>query len=52
MNCLKRWNIEMDRHSFENECEIECSLPLRVFESIQSELKVFDTLNIINKGIY
>ncbi len=52
MNCLKRWNLEMDRHSFENECEIECSLPLPASQSIQSELKAFDTLKITNKGIY
>lgn len=52
MNCLKRWNIEMDRHAFEDECEIECSLPLSNSEAIQSELKAFETLEITNKGIY
>ncbi|XOV68395.1 MAG: IMPACT family protein [Fluviicola sp.] len=52
MNCLKRWNIEMDEHSFEIECEIECSLPLPVEKSIQSELKAFETMKITNKGIY
>ena len=52
MNCLKKWNLEMDRHSFENQCEIECSLPLNQVESIQAELNVFETLTITEKGIY
>lgn len=52
MNCLKRWNLEMDEHTFEAECAIECSLPIPEAGSIQSELKVFETLKITNKGIY
>lgn len=52
MNCLKRWNIEMDNHTFEESCEIQCSLPLPEAEAIQSELKAFDTMKITNKGIY
>ncbi|MCR9173153.1 MAG: YigZ family protein [bacterium] len=52
MNCLKRWNIEMDRHTFENACEIECSLPLTTEESILAELNVFETLKITKLGIY
>ncbi len=52
MNCLKRWNIEMDQHTFEDACEIECSLPIPNSEAIQSELKAFETLTITNKGIY
>ncbi|GAB5418771.1 MAG: YigZ family protein [Crocinitomicaceae bacterium] len=52
MNCLKKWNLEMDNHSFEHQCEIQCSLPLNQAESIQSELKAFDTLTLTDKGIY
>lgn len=52
MNCLKRWNIEMDRHVFEDQCEIESSLPIPDAEAIQSELKVFDSVQITDKGIY
>lgn len=52
MNCLKKWNIEMDKHIFESECEIECSLPLKIAVSIQAELRAFDTMTITNKGIY
>lgn len=52
MNCLKKWNIEMDRHVFENNCEIECSLPLGNAETIQSEFKAFETMIITSKGIY
>lgn len=52
MNCLKKWNLEMDKHSFENQCEIECSLPLNHVESIQAELNAFETLTITEKGIY
>lgn len=52
MNCLKKWNIEMDRHAFEDTCEIESSLPLKQSESILAELKAFDTMEITDKGIY
>ncbi len=52
MNCLKKWNLEMDKHAFENQCEIECSLPLNQSDSIKSELKAFDTLTLTDKGIY
>lgn len=52
MNHLKKWNIEMDRHVFEDNCMIECSLPVTQSESFQAELNTLPTLRIDNKGIY
>jgi len=52
MNCLNKWGLEMDKHAFETRCEIACSLPLDLSSQIQEEMESFDSLNIVNKGIY
>ena len=52
MNTLKKWGLEMDSHTFENSCEIKCSLPLSKTEEIKSEFKCLESVELINKGIY
>lgn len=52
MNSLKKWGLEMDRHRFEESCEIEISLPIEQKDEITSDFKEFETLKILNKGIY
>lgn len=52
MNCLNKWGLEMDHHVFETRCEIACSLPRDLSTQIQEELESFDSVNIINKGVY
>lgn len=52
MNRLKKWSVEMDRHSFEDRCEIECSLPLKSADLICEELKEFESVELKRIGIY
>jgi len=52
MNCLSKWGLEMDRHRFEESCEIEISLPIKKKAEITSDFKEFETIKILNKGIY
>ena len=52
MNALKKWNLEMDKHTFEESCEVEFSLPLSSVEEIVSEFESIENVELIDKGIY
>lgn len=52
MNSLKKWGIEMDKHSFEDTCTIECSLPTTNSAAICEELDSFETVTFKQIGRY
>ena len=52
MNFLKKNNLEAKIKNFESDCSITTNLPLQSSMELKNELKSFDSLEIINLGIY
>ena len=52
MNVLKKHNLKMIDNIFETSCELTTNLSLDKTESIEGELKAFETVEIESKGIY
>jgi uncharacterized YigZ family protein len=52
MNTIKKYDLKMVEHTFEDTCSILTNLKLSNADAVLEELEKFDTIEIIEKGIY